>query len=275
MRNPAKPLLNRPIQGVLHDPTISRGKEPVLSPQMPAGWTGTSEANWELTASVARHTLDKGEELRVSLYFCGYGRPDWAKFSFYPPPDVLMSKPDPSGIPDRGSIEIRVNIASWDGFGGVPSDGPLKRIEWAVAKTESIWVERVGGTQRLAPGTFLPLAVSKNPQGSQRICDLIEDEGKRTVGEVDYNPDPSNPATRIQPVAIRAQIAPDAKGGDYSIPFVLSYSTNGRVKSSTFRLDFRVTPFWERWAPQALVYVASGVAIFASAFAVFWALMHP
>ena len=86
---------------------------------------------------------------------------------------------------------------------------------------------------------------------------------------------PGPDGKRIQPVLIRARIAHDAKGGDYSIPFVLSYGTNGRVKSSTYRLDFRVTPFWERRFPQAVVYVASGVAIFASVFTVIWSLLHP
>jgi hypothetical protein len=242
---------------------------------MPVGWTGADEANWELAASVARHTLDKGDEIQVSIYFCGYGRPDWAKFSFYPPPDVLASSPDPNtGIPDRGSIEIRVNVASWIGLGGDPAAGPLKPIEWAIVKTETIWVERVGGTQRLPPGYFLPLAVSRDPMGSRRLGDVIADEGKRTVGEVDWTSCPGPEGKRVQPVLIRARIATDAKGGDYSIPFVLSYGTAGRVKSSTYRLDFRVTPFWERRFPQAIVYIASGVAIVASAFTVMWSIFH-
>jgi hypothetical protein len=243
---------------------------------MPLGWTGASEANWEIAASVGKHTLDRGEGLFVRIYFCGYGRPGWAKFSFYPPVDVLESKPHPkSGNPDEGSIHIQVGVASWEGLAGKPSSGGLKPAEWAVSFAESIWTGRVGGSQKLTPGNFFPLAISGNPAGSRDVGDIVDDPGHRAVGEVDYIAPGDIDQKRIPPVILRATISRTAKGGDYSIPFVLTYETAGHVKSSTYRLEFRVTPFWERWLPQAMVYTASAVAIVASVFTVVWSILHP
>lgn len=232
------------------------------------------EACWEIAARVARHTLGTGDVLEIRIYYCGAGIPDWAKVSFYPPLGVLRPRREPNtGEPGGGTIEIHHAFAT-----GVPMDVDSRNIPdgtrvAAIADDYTIFADEYGGNSPVPMAYFFPLLVTDKPGGSSDFADAVVDWGRRSVAEVDSSirlpdsPDPHEPPTKVSAIISRA-----AKGGDYSIPFVLTYSTKAKVKSSTFRLDFHVKWFWERAWFQAVVVGSAAVALAAGGLTV-WTLL--
>ncbi|HZY92560.1 MAG TPA: hypothetical protein VFG07_07325 [Thermoplasmata archaeon] len=230
---------------------------------VPYGEAGAGEANWDLSARVEKHSLGWGDDLLVHVYFSGYGIPQWAKLSFYPPLGLFLKRGQ-SSEDDCISVTSSISTGMPQGIAeeAIPEGTPLV----AIKDVHEILVTQHGADMKVPIAHFFPLLTSANPRGSRRPEDSEVDRGYRTVGEVDITEISSEGViVRHQPFLIRAQIPFWAAAGTYSIPFTLSYSTAGRVKSSTYRLDFQIRSFWEKAWFQASVLgsavVAGGIAL--------------
>jgi hypothetical protein len=259
-----RPRVNVPDQGTpSHGPTSVRTTD-VLSPQIPYGKSGVVEANWEIAARVAKHTLGWRDELEVHLYFAGYGIPEWAKVAFYPPLGVFGTS---SVANEEPLVSVTSSISTAMPQGIAEDAIPEGTQIFAIRDVHTINVTQHGANMKVPTSYFFPLLTSRNPGGSRDMRDAEVDLGHRTVAEVDISEmKPDGTIARFQPYLIRARIPFWAASGDYSVPFILSYSTAGRVKSSTYRLEFHIKSFWEKsWFQATVLSVAVAAVVVAVA----------
>ena len=257
-------------------PTVS--PQQIIS-QLKWGWKGVEHANWEIIARVTRHTLNPGESIEMHLYLCGYGMPEWAKLSFYPPLGLFEVRDHPEfGYQGQGAITLSCSV-SLGTEPGVPRDPiPLGATVRSVHENYVLNMSEHGSTSTVNLGNFFPLFVSSDPRGSTDFSKAVPDPGRKVVGEVDMTDYlPNGEERRAPPMVIRARVSRTTSGGDYSLPVTMSYETAGTVKASTSRLEFHVRSFWEKQWFQAVIGFSAAVAIvggslaFASALGVF----HP
>lgn len=257
-----KPPPNVPHTGWPRPLADSQGKSTrVASPFVAKGDALSTEPNWEVVPRVRRHTLNVGDELEIQLYYCGYGVPDWAKVSFYPPLGLFRHKPHPqTGWEGFGTISVEHSTSTGIPPGIDEHNVPDGTKMIAAKDVYSIPIDEYGSSFAVQLAMFFPLLIAPSPDAQPVI-----DWAKRVVGEVDVlEPCPDGPDTHKPPTMITAIISESADPGDYSIPVVLTYSVGGKIKSSTSRLEFHVKSFWERSWFQTVVGVSAGIAIAAA-----------
>ncbi len=244
---PSKDAQGRPVQ--------------VVSPSVIRGDPLSTEPNWEVVPRVKHHTLDKGEELEIQLYYCGYGIPDWAKVSFYPPLGLFKSRPHPqTGWEGFGTLNVEHSISTGVPPGVDEHNIPAGTRMIATKDIYPIPIDEYGSSSAVPLAVFFPLLIAPKPD-----ADPVVDWGKRVVGEVDVaESNPTGPDLHRPPTRITAIISQSADPGDYSIPIILTYSAGGRIKSSTSRLEFHLKSFWERAWFQTVVGISAGIAIAAA-----------
>lgn len=233
----------------------------VASPFVIKGDPLSTEPNWEIAPRVKRHTLDVGDELEIQLYYCGFGVPDWAKVSFFPPRGLFKSRPHPqTGWEGFGTIIAEHSISTGIPPGIDAHNIPSGTRMIAMKDVYSVPIDEYGMSFAVQLALFFPLLISPSPG-----ADPVVDWGRRVVGEVDVaEPNPSGPDVHRPPTRITAIISESADSGDYSIPFTLTYSVGGKIRSSTSRLEFHVKSFWERGWFQTVVGASAGIAIAAA-----------
>lgn len=195
------------------------------------------------------------------MYYSGFGVPDWAKVSFFPPRGLFKSRPHPrTGWEGFGTISVEHSISTGIPPGVDEHNIPNGTRMIAVKDVYSIPIDEYGSSFAVQLALFFPLLIAPSP-GAEPVVDW----GKRVVGEVDVaRARPVGPDTHRPPTRIAAIISESADPGDYSLPVTLTYSAEGRIKSSTSRLEFHVKSFWERSWFQTVVGVSAGIAIAAA-----------
>ncbi len=255
---------NVPDQGTpAHGPTTFETRF-VLSPFIPYGESDVEEASWELAPRVEKHTLGWRDRLVVQIYFSGYGIPRWAKLSFHPPLGVLGTT---SRSDERPHISVTSSVSMGMPQGIAENAIPRGTRVYAYRDFHTMETSQHGADLKVPIAHFFPLLTSRDSEGSRDLKDAEEDQGHRTVAEVDIKDvTPQGGEIRYPPYIVQARIPFWAAAGDYSIPFVMSYETGGYVKSSSYRLGFHIKSFWEKaWFQAAVLGVAIAAVVIAAA----------
>lgn len=205
------------------------------------------EASWEIVGLHVQRSVVPGGRIDIEFFLAGFGKPDDAKITYFVPPGFLSAKDLP----------------------------PIY-----VAEPTSAPPAAPPGTKPSEPPST-PLATPPNPAA-------VTHHGPDTFSRVVkvrlkwFEPtDPSvAPAQTVQvhgegrfrnaaPIYIWGEVSRGFPSGDLRIPAVLTYSTNGKIKTSRTDLVIHVRAFWERpWfqgltiALAAAVLIASIVTIF-------------
>jgi hypothetical protein len=220
------------------------------------------EANWEIVARGTRHTLERGDPIQIQLFFSGYGRPSWAKLAFYPPPQLL--NPHLDNEARRGPIAFDATPATGTADFIDTNAGTTTPIEFAVEDPSSVDIEEFGAVVGIADGFFFVTGVSSGD--NRDVQRATPDPSRRAVSEIMFIDDRVQPPRASPPIVLRARVADNAPGGDYSWPFVLTYATQGNVvRSSRFTLPLHVKTIWELDLPQAIAIGSAGGVVVGSA----------
>jgi hypothetical protein len=169
---------------------------------------GDSSGSYELVARVIRPLLAPGETLEVEFFFSGYGEILQPKLYFFP--SVAVFDPNKSSI--RSGLKHSESLLTW-GADEMPlkTDGPVL-LTLAGVKLDG-WPETT---------SFFDARATTN---------LISTELK-LGGHA--------------PVELKFSTFPSVEPGKYSIEIAFSYYDGQKWRSTSKRVDFAVTSFFER-----------------------------
>lgn len=215
------------------------------------------EASWEVSARVIQRTLDPGDRIDIQVFFTGYGPVSTAKITWYFPENLLAAIPD-SAAPHAltHQIEATANV-------GYLFDDQ-SRVSAAALTSDKHLFPGSSGLIRLTRGYFYPAAVPSqgidlgNPiPWNPEVCMVVGERAR---------PSP--------PITMSGRISEDAPTGEHSVPFVLTFRTQDKVKTSAYHLELHIRPFWERRPFQILAAVAAILASGGGAVAIVLAFLH-
>jgi hypothetical protein len=168
---------------------------------------------------IEKRTLNPGERLRVVIHISGYGNSKGGKLTFHFPQGLLRIDRTQDGVEvPVGQVEANISLAVDQRTGE----------EVPVGRSQVDTLDSVGKTVLLHKGLFMPTKPIAEKMVMQQIA-----------GEMQL---PTGP-----PFAITAQVDSKCPGGDHSIPFVLTYETLGKYKTSVTSAELHVNSWWERW----------------------------
>jgi hypothetical protein len=239
------------------------GRFPAVTPARRVDAFPDSEGSWAVVPRGVCRTVEPGQAFEIRIYICGWGVPSWTKLAFYPPPELFDDTYREPGGEGSGGIETGPIVVQTPtrtmGADAVDISNPASPVtyEWAYIHPETTGFATTGGLIGLLPANFLPLLDPDRPPGNPD--ELIANTGRgdrMTVSEADL----IGRGGAHAPFILRARISPTAIGGDYTIPFVLTYAHGSKVQTSEADLEIHVRPWWEQKTYQ-YVLAAIGVIV--------------
>ena len=197
------------------------------------------EGSYELIVRPFKRTLNRGEGFLIAVYVSGYGRLDGGKIVFFFPYGLLAPSTFPVVHPETpaaGSVEMGIALAK---------HSPT-------------------GAEVVAPASRNPLHVGSSTAPLSMTGNIIEFNrgfgfSDRPMAQAGYVPRVASEVEmeNTPPILIRGKIYERGPPGDHDIPFVLTYVTGDKVKTSKSTLQMHVRHWWERPIFQLAVFAAA------------------